>query len=140
LTAIGTNVAAQQAVISLRSYFAPQGPTQQAILNSTTPDSFTADAAEVHTVSVPPSTTDQSFDLATLFPTMTAPVFCGIVDVSNPGIGFKITTVSGSGRVGVAPNFWWAYMGDGTTALPTVYISNASSTQTLYLSIGALGQ
>jgi hypothetical protein len=140
MTAIGANVAAAQAVISLRSYFNPLGPTQQSLLNSSTPDAFTADVAEVHTVTVAASTSNASFALATLFPAITAPVFLYVVDVSNPGIGFKITTSSGTGKMGVAPNFWFAYMADGATALPTIYIDNPSSTQTLYLSIGALSQ
>lgn len=140
MSGLGTGVTATQAVISLRSYMTPQGPTQTTLVNTTTPDSFTADAADTITRSIAASATNQSFNLATLFPACTAPVFVCIADVSSPGVGFAITTVSGSGKMGIMASYWMAYMANGTTALPTVYIDNPSSTQSLILQISVMTQ
>ena len=138
MTAIGTSVQATQAVISLRAYMNPQGPTQQALINSETPDAFTAATSAALTLTVATSTTT-AFNLATLFAAYTAPVFVSITDISSPGLGFTITTSDdASGNMGVAPNFWFAWMADGSTALPTVHITNPSSTQKLYVQVGVM--
>jgi len=140
MSGLSGNVASSQAVISLRSYMQPQGPTQQAILNFTTADSFSAAASAVLTETIAVSTTS-SFDLATLFAAYTAPVFVSITDISNPGLGFTINiSDDSSGTIGVGPNMWLAWMADGTTTLPTVYITNGSSTQELVISLGIMTQ
>jgi hypothetical protein len=137
MSGLGANVQATQAVISLRSYVNPVGPTAQSILNWSTPDAFTADASAVLAVTVGTSTTT-SFDLATLFAAYGAPLFVSITDVSNPGIGFTIAFDSSGNTLGVGPNSWLAWTADGTTALPTVWITNPSGTQELVISLGVL--
>jgi hypothetical protein len=137
MTTLSTSINPVQAVISLRAYMGPNGPTQDAILNATTPDSFTALAPGSLTITVPPSTSNQAFALATLLAAYTAPVFVGVSE--QTALGFKITTASNaSGKMGVAPGFWWSYMADGATALPTIYIDNSSSTTTLVLNVGVM--
>lgn len=139
MTAIGTNVASTQAVISLRSYMNPTGPTQQAILNWSTPDSFTADAPFVLPLTVASSTTT-TFNLATLLAACTAPVFVSVTDVSNPGIAFTLTIGASGATIGVGANSWIAWTADGTTVLPSIMVTNPSSTQELVISVGVLSQ
>lgn len=141
MSGLGSNVEATQAVISLRAYMNPTGPTQQAILNFTSADSFTADASAVLTKSVAAATSNSSFNLATLFNVYDAPVLVAITETTNPGLGFKITTASNaSGKCGVAANGTWLYLADAVTALPTVYIDNADATETLYFQIAVMTQ
>ncbi len=141
MTAIGTNVSSTQCVYSLRCYINPVQSTQQLVLGNTSVDGFTADLSEIQNKTVAPSTTDSAFALATLFPVMTAPVWVSVTEPqSAANIGYKITTVSGSGRMGIAPAGSWVYLADGTTALPTIYITNSNSSQTLYIQIAVVSQ
>ncbi len=139
MTAIGSNVAATQAVISLRSYLNPIGPSNQSILNWSTADNFTADAAFVLPLTVATSTTS-TFNLATLLAACTAPVFVSVTDVSNPGLAFTMTIGASGATIGVAKNSWIAWTADGTTALPTITVTNPSSTQELVISVGCLSK
>lgn len=140
MSGFGSTANSTQAFISLSCYLNPQGSSsQQNILAYRSADTLTAGPPGILTVTVAASATT-SFNLATLLAAFTAPVFVGVSEVAptNAGLGFQITTVSGSGKVGVAPNGFWSYVADGTTALPTIFVTNPSSTTVLVLSIGVL--
>lgn len=129
---------ASQLLISLRSYMNPQGPTQQTLLNFTTPDQLTANAGSTQQIIIPPATTNYAVNLATLFPAFLLPLFWAIFDITNPGIGFSFSSNSGGANPQtVGANGWLAWMGDGATAPSTIYVTNASPTSELVLAITA---
>ncbi len=143
MTGLGASVISTQAVISLRSYLNPQGPTQQTILNFTSADGVTAAAGDVLTLSVPANTTGYEINLPVLFSAFTAPIFVSIADITNPGLGFLWYTTSGAGsgtKQSVGANNWLAWMANGSTALVPIYVDNTSSTSQLVLSVGVMTQ
>ncbi len=142
MTAIGTNANSSQAFISLSCYLNPQGSSsQQNILAYRSADTLTAAPPSLLTVIVPVSTTS-SFDLAALFSASTAPIFVGVAEVAaaSAGLGFKIKVGTSGTQMGVIPNGFFAYLADGVTTLPVVYISNASSSTELVVTISVLTQ
>jgi hypothetical protein len=119
--------ASQYAYVSLQTYLGAPDYSHQTLIDYVSPTTFTAAAADSLTVTVPPSTTDQTANLATLFPGLQAALFVAIIDITVPGQTFSVTTVSGGGRVAVAGSSWFAYM-PNTTTLPTLYLTNPNTT------------
>jgi hypothetical protein len=134
MTGLGTSTNQSQAVINLRAYMNPIGATQQALVNYSSLDTLVASASAVLTGWVGPGTSDYEFDLATMFPAYAAPIFCCIIETTNPGIGFSIGTSNISNKCGVGPNGFFVFTGDASTALPSVWVDNDSLTDTVYLS------
>jgi len=79
-----------------------------------------------------------AFNLATLFPTPVAPVIIAIQDITSPGVGFQITTVSGSGKTDVSAGGVFLWMPKNILTLPTVFIDNTSLTSVLNIQIGCI--
>jgi hypothetical protein len=135
LSAIG-----QQCYISLQAYLgypdyshvtaidyssAASNPTLTAAAQSSTP------------VSVAANTTDQSFNLATLFPALTGLVFISLVDITGTPQPFSFGTAAGTGRQSVAAGAWAAWMPNGG-APPTIFLTNPSTTTASNILISVL--
>lgn len=119
-----------QLYLAMRSYWGPQGSTQRTLLNTRSVDSLTAQAAGSTNISIPANTTGSAVNFATYFPAMVLPLFVYIVDVTQPGVGFKYYFHSGSAaneKQITGPNGYFAWIGDGATAPSTVYIDNATA-------------
>jgi hypothetical protein len=124
--------------ISLTSYLNPDGPSQTILSNFSNADGQTANLEAAQPVVVPVSTTGYAVALATLFPSMTLPLFIAIQDVTVPGVGGLFYTHSGaasSEKQTLGPNGMLAWTPDGATPLNTIYFDNISSTSELVLAI-----
>lgn len=136
---LGSTVPSFQASIALRAYANPIGSTQSNVLNYMSADALTAKATAVLAVVVPAAQTNYEIDLPTLFAAYDAPIFLSISEVTNPGLGFKITTATNAtGKMGVAANGFWAYYADGATDLVSVFVDNADADVDLVLSVGVM--
>jgi len=123
-------VTAQQAYISLRANLGYPDYTNQPLINFVSSTTFTAAALAINEVTVSANTTDQAVNLSTLFPALSNLLFVMFIDITTPGQPFSITSVSGSGRLSVAANSFYAYM-PNTSSGPTLYLTNANSTSSL---------
>lgn len=130
--------ASAQFVLTTRSYWNPQGPTQRTLLNYSSADSLTAQGANSTNVTVPASTTGFTITPATLFPTLVLPLYMYVTDVTSPGLGFRYYFTSGAAagaKQTVGPNGYFSWTGDGATAPNPIYIDNTTAS-VLILEIG----
>jgi hypothetical protein len=130
-------VTAQQAYVSVQAYLGLPDYTHQTVIDFVSQTTFTANAPLITTVTVPANTTDQSVNLATTFPGITAVLFLSVADVTNPGQPFSITTTSGSGRIQIAASSCAAYLTNSITP-PTLFLTNPSVTTASVIYIGIL--
>lgn len=141
MSGFGTLAPGSQAVISLRAYLAAQGPTQQVILNYSSPDPLVAAQGNTLTITVAENTANQEINLPVLLAAFTEPVFISIAEVAQPnaGLGFKLSSVSaGTNPQVVGPNGFIAWLSDGATAMNPIYITNSNLTTELIVSIGVM--
>lgn len=137
---LGSTVTTLPAFIYLNAYLGAADASSQNIIQYQSASSLTAGVTTVSTQQIAASATNSSFNLATIFSTAAVgPLFVCVSDITNPGIGFYITTVSGSGKISIGVNGFFAWIASSALALPTVYIDNPSSTSVLNLSFGLLG-
>lgn len=130
----------EQLVLSMRSYWNPQGPTQRTLLNYSSADALTAQGANATNVNVPINTVGFKIDFSQLFPALVLPLFVYVTEVTEPaGIGFLyyFTTGASSGaKQAVGPDGFFSWIGNGTTAPNPIYIDNPSLTTVLDLEVG----
>jgi hypothetical protein len=127
------------AFIYLTAYLGPGDANKQLILQYQSANSLTAGFTVVSTQQVAIGGTNIAFNLATLFPATSTPQFVSILDITSPGVGFNIGTVSATGLLAVGASGFWSYLAGSALALPTVYITNTSATSVLDLQFGYLG-
>lgn len=80
-----TNLRAQQIEINSQCSFGLGYQSNQTLMNYVEPGTTTANFALSTTIFVPPSTTAQAVNLATLFPNITTAILYGVADLSYPG-------------------------------------------------------
>lgn len=101
------------------------------------PTSTTCLFAESATVVVPPATSNQAVNLATLFPSINTAVAYCVTDISYPGQQVSIGMASGGSRFTLAANGFLMARVNGTA--PTLYVDNASASASAILRVVAIG-
>jgi hypothetical protein len=141
MTGLGTTVIAQPAFIYLTAYLGPGDASKQLAIQYQSPSSLTGGVLTTIPQQVAAGATLVAFNLATLFDAPPVnPLFIAIADITNPGVGFNISTVSGSGKISIGANGVYTIINPSSVlALPTVYIDNASSVSVLNLAFSLIG-
>jgi hypothetical protein len=87
------------------------------------------------TVFIPPSTTDQAINLATLFPYVNTPLLWGVQDISNPGQSFSLAMAAsaGSQKFTIAPGGFQINRVNGSA--PILYVSNSDPSNYVILKV-----
>ena len=76
-------------------------------------------------LSIPPTSTNNTVNTATLFSGMATPILVGIADITNPGVQLSVGLDSGGAREVMAPNGF--HIVRVASGFPTFYIDNATS-------------
>ncbi len=133
-----TTVASSNCQINLTAYIGAGDGTRVNLIQYISASSLTGTVVNIQTKQVAANTSNVSYDLSLMFPSPITPVIITIQDVTSPGVGFQITTVSGSGKTDVSAGGVFLWMPKNTLTLPTVYIDNTSLTSVLDLNIGCI--
>jgi hypothetical protein len=142
---VGTTATAQPVYINLNAYLGPGDITNTPIIQYQSAASLTASTTFTYFQQIATSATLVAFNLATLITAPQSPIIITVQDTTVPGVGFNISTVSGSGKITIQPGGVYLIL-PGATALaptptlPTVYIDNGSSSSVLDLLITAICQ
>lgn len=118
---------ASQAVLGL-SY-----GVNQTLQNYNENGSTTARFALSQTIFVPPNTTDQSINLATLFPSINSAIMWGVSDISSPGQAWSFGMAAGGSRFDINPGGYFSARVNGSA--PTIFVDNPSATSYVVLKV-----
>ena len=122
--------APQSAYIALEAYLGYPDYSHQTVIDYVSPTTLQGIVQAGYPAIVPPNTTDQAGNLASLFPELAYLLFLVVMDATTPGQPFSFTTVAGSGRLSVAASSFFSYMPNGGTP-PTLYLTNPNNTEAL---------
>ena len=89
-------------------------------------------------ISIPPSSTNNTFVLTSLFPAGAKPVFIGVADVTPTPQEFDFGLSATSPRIYMNPGGFMIFRLDPTSALPTLYIDNPSVNTTSLVNVFGL--
>jgi hypothetical protein len=103
------------------------------------PNQSTALFSTSQTVLIPANSTNNTVNLATLFPNVNNPLVFVLTDISNPGQEMNIGMASGGSRFDMNPNgFFMFRVSQSTGSCPTLYIDNPSSNMSAFLQVTCL--
>lgn len=128
-----TNAAAQQVQINSQVVYGLSENNNTVLQNYIEPSTTTALFQGSIVVVVTANTTNNTYNLATLFPVANTPIFWGVMDISTPGQQVNIGLASGGARFSVSPNGFINVRTNG--AFPTLYIDNPSASTNAILQI-----
>lgn len=94
------------------------------------------DQRGIETLTIPATTTNNSFNLATMFPSITSAQSISIADMSQPGVAVGFSTVNTGTKFQLRPGGVAVICASG--ALPTLFFDNAG-VNPAYLEITVTG-
>lgn len=124
--------ASQQVFISLLATLGEPDYSHLTALSFSSQPTLNGVVLPSYPVEVPSATIDQTVNLPSIFPAITNLVCIAVMDITNPGQNFSLTTTAGSGRMLIAASSPWFYMAGGG-APPIIYLSNSNLTTSLIL-------
>ena len=133
---MATNTTPQQVEINAQVNWGLSEFTSSLLLNYQEPNTTTALFSATITVVVPINTTNNAYNLATLFPADNSPLLFGLADLSQPGQQLNWGLASSDGRFQMAPGGFALMRVNG--GAPTIYVDNPSTTQPAVLQIFSL--
>jgi hypothetical protein len=119
-----TNASPQQVQISSQICFGLSQNNNTVLQNYNEVSTTTALFQGSIDVPVPANSTNNAFNLATLFPVANTPLLWGIQDISNPGTQVNVGLSSSGPRFNLNPNGYLTARVNG--GAPTIYIDNPS--------------
>jgi hypothetical protein len=124
-TSTYTNAAPQQVQINSQIVFGLAQNNNTVLQNYIEPNTTTALFPGMLLVVVPANSTNNAYNLATLFPLANTPIMWGIMDVSNPGQQINVGLAASGQRFMLNPNGYLTARVNG--GAPTLYIDNPSA-------------
>jgi len=119
-----SNAAPQQVQINSQICFGLSQNNNTVLQNYIEPNTTTALFQATLVVVVTANTTNNTYNLATLFPVANTPILWGMEDISSPGQQVNWGLASGGQRFNMAPNGYFVCRVAG--GAPTLYIDNPS--------------
>ncbi len=129
---------AQQVIIAGQLAFGLGWSATTVLMNYQEPSTTTCTLQASSVVKIPKNTTNNTINLATLFPAVTTAVAYSIADItSSPGQQVAVGMASSGSRFQMAPMGMMMFRVNGSS--PTLYCDNASMTTDAYLSVSCMG-
>lgn len=125
-----TNATAQQVEINSQVAFGLGYQSNQTLMNYVAPGTLTAKFALQTTVFIPPSTTAQAVNLATLFPFINTAIVYGLQDITAAGQAITVSMKSDgtNGMPQAAGGFSEWRVNCAIASAPTLYLTNSDAT------------
>lgn len=134
-----TNATANQFECNLQVAYGLSWQANQVLCNYIEPGTSQANYPLATTIYVPPSTTAQAVNLATLFPYIQTALFYSVQDVSNPGQAFSFSTASAGNYIPIAAGGFAAFRTNCPIgSAPTIYLSNADTVNYCIVKVSGL--
>ena len=139
---LGSTAPLLPAFIYLTAYLGPGDSSNQKVLQYQSGQSLQASVTTSFPFQLAESEANFEIDLGTYFSTAAplTPIFICLSDTTTPGVGFTMSTVSGTNPIPFGPNGVFVIIPGTSVPLPTLYVTNPSATSILNLNLGAISQ
>ena len=134
-----TNAQPNQVEINCQVSYGLGWQASTTMMNYIEPGTTTANYPLSTIVYVPPSTTAQAINLATLFPNIQSAILYAVQDDSNPGQAFSLATGAADTYMPIAAGGFACFRVNCPIAsAPTLYVSNSDASNYVILKVLAL--